>query len=431
MHLYKLAILSVFGQKGAHPLRTAIWRLAGLHLGSAGLSVLLGLSLHIPDLPHVLPVGYVAFAVAIAAQATVLFALSTASGILHSQGALERLLVYWPLSPWMRWSALLLPSSIVTLLALLLISVPLGAAAVAFGLHPLPYALSLVTGGFLGLCLFSIVPFRYIWIMASGFVGLLGIEYKALQIATYGSVFSANCVILLACAGAACIIWRFFTGQHRLAAEIIRPKRLRRAQLTSHTDSLWLAKATWRSPAYIASFTTAALLSTGAAIGATIQPIYSPICVFAVTVLIATCISDLRAIQRLKNPPEITLLKGTTYFVFHELAIATGIALLLSTPLLFTISLDADIASQIAAATGIGLYTGTLLVPGPRDIAGQSLATFLCISSLVAPNILPMPFLEHTTASTLFYLGITVCFAAASFVVEYKRNAFTWRKHAT
>ncbi|MEK7153600.1 MAG: hypothetical protein AAB834_06625 [Patescibacteria group bacterium] len=311
MELHKVALATTFGHDSEHPLRAALVRLGSLWIAAVGLSWLIGGSLTNLALPHAENTLYLARTAVMTIQITVLFVLLAAWSIIgDNTSTFGRLLLLWPISPLKRWVLLLLPSLVLSWMAITLVSIPLGILLVKAGAHPLLLVSAPLVGTMAAYGIAYGVPRRHAWVHIIDIPALLWLEYHATPL-----LFS---LLLLAL----CLLFVYSTihmthdGTHTHQKSIVRTAWI--------PPCFWFVKKFWRASSARSSFCTTLLLSAGLAILLSRQPETGRyMAALLAPVLAASFASDIRTLSRQSRPAEVTALRGTRRFMMSYLVKAT------------------------------------------------------------------------------------------------------------
>ena len=150
-------------------------------------------------------------------------------------------------------------------------------------------------------------------------------------------------------------------------------------------------------------------------------------------ILCAAVAADFRG-TLMRRPAEITALRGTSYFCLQHFLGLFCVTVLASMPLLIfggVLEPGAIPLNIVAAAAGCGLgyLLGTLLQPTARDVSSQ-FVTACCASGIfIGLRHLPQIGTAISTLTPIYFITGACCLCIA-LLTEYKRNAFSWRKHS-
>jgi hypothetical protein len=425
--LHKTAIACVFGQAGSRPLRRALLRLAVIFLCSVLLGGLLAYSLaSLPSLPKSAPVTS-ALLLTIGTQACVLLVLVSA-GALQRTATFERLLLLWPLSPDVRWRVYILPGAILGVFALALVAPSLAMATWRAGLSPIFIPLYCSLGLIAAVaCFYGVHHLRTSRLMVISLI--VAIEYWLARQSADSPIaaslgFGAIMIIL-------CFLFR--RGATHLAGSLAESAlhESKTVGAKALPRQWWLLKTALRSRAFRISLLTNVALSAGLClllnnmVGGTMA---AP---FAASLLAATFTSDIRSLARRYRPSEITAVRGTLCFLRQELVVAGILGAAIALPLLAVSGPTLVHLFQFAASVSTGLFAGSLVAPAQRDITSQGLATLCCMAVLTLPAQFAGTANPSNVQSIFLFSAVTAVTCLASYFIEYKRNPFYWRSHAS
>jgi len=197
----------------------------------------------------------------------------------------------------------------------------------------------------------------------------------------------------------------------------------------------WMPKKSCRSSGLRLGFITSFVLSAlGAFISWRIHIFDTHLLIGIAAILLAACCSDIRSTAAIRNPAEITALRGTNYFVKHEI-FSCSLGLVAVSPLVIMafyaqrIDFVFVLATVMQLALGMcaGIFAGTFIVPGPRDIAAQSMATLIATGVWFLPQL--SLFVQFSATDVAVVQGLLACLLlCGSYAIEYKRNPFIWRE---
>lgn len=421
-------LVTTFGRGASRPAKAVCIRLAGLWVMAIALSMLLGGSLNTTPLPVQAP--HLIFVAAFVSQIVTLFVLITAAGVTrpNQTDTLMRLLCIWPLSSTVRWIALLLPSVILVLLALTLLCYPLAAILLAAGLPPLLLPIGMLLGAVSALGLIHGIPRRFAWVQFLVIPGVLWSEYRLLNLLSNQDLKHVSIACLTLLLGLLCVLFiHSRTFASRTVATGIYRVPIRTTNLPTY---LWFIKKIARAPLTRLGFVTTLLMASVGAYLSAHAGGDSSLAALVASLLAGAYASDTRSLSRQYRPPEIASLRGTAYFVSRQITSTISCTLVAILPLLAYIALsDSVLVSylQIAAGTAAGIFAGTLLVPGPRDITGQFLATLLSTALIGSMTQIPIVAALGPTPLHVIYISTTLALLNATYVVEYRRNTYKWR----
>jgi hypothetical protein len=420
--IYKLALIHIFG-------RHSWWKLSTLYVAAGILSLLLASGLGQFEASAVIPVWRIGATVFIMAQAAILLVLFAASGTLRSHGIFEQILVHWPLNPAIRWMALMVPAAILSSLTIILISFPLGAIAIGMGLPLGWYPLVLILGGMVSFCGYWALHGRRLLAQQIVAMALLALEYKSVSVFAQGEQPMRMLVLTSWIFGLGLVIWLFITSKNTLAQDVIQKRQGRAIQITVF-PGLWFGKKVWRRRGLLVNFGTTLAVSSGIALICTTHPEYTVFTGLLSGLLAATMAADIRSAARRNSPAEIAGTKGTAYFLFNHLSVASIVAVAAILPLVLLNPIETSTYTQLFVGISAGFFAGTLLVPAPGDIAAQCVATLLCICLLFVPDHVAL-LSQSTFVHTSGQIATALLLLLASAGIEYKRNNYHWRYYAT
>jgi len=409
-------------------------------LAFASLALGLGIASQIPPLPSAAPHPSLAFACSIvyAVQLLVAFVLlGSAQSISSSPSDItERLLITLPLSNTKRRFALLLPRVIASILALTWV---LPSLCLITHYLDLPIYMPLVASVLGAISAFGLVyglpglglPLRFV------LIGIIGwIEYICVQ-RMYTVPSQASHFVYLLVLGAI-VAGTFLLFAYSLITNDIPVERNSRSRYRFTTrlpTCFWMLKKSCRSSGLRPGLITSFVLSTLVAFISWRMHIFDTHLLIGIAaILLAVCCSDIRSTPAVHNPTEITALRGTSYFVKHEI-FSCSLGFIAILPLLiiafymqridFVFILAA--AMQLALGMSAGIFAGTFIVPGPRDIAAQSMATLIATGVWFLPQL--SLFVQFSATDVAVVQGLLACLLlCGSYAIEYKRNPFIWRE---
>ena len=436
MRLLAAVCASLFGRGSDRPYRAAAVRLTAALSAAAAVSIVLAKGLS--DVPSGGdPEPQLAYAVVIATEIAVLLPLLSAAGLTRDRtDNLNRLLLTLPLRQASRSAALLMPGLSVALLSLALAAYPLSTVALAMGLPWLLLPGSLIAGTMAAFGLAYGMPSSYWRVQAmcvpiviwgqyklSGIVGNAGL---APEIRNYAAAALLLFVLLPVLLSA--------RSGHELTTRLSRACAHRDiARNGLSMPYLWFAQKMWRNRTTRMGLAMTLSISMAAAFIAWRQNMvpHDMYGTLAAMLAAAFC-SDARALSRRGTPSEIVGLKGTRYFLTHYLVITGCLGLLAVSPLLallFRLAPPALPAGLLQVGIGMsaGIFSGTLLAAGQRDVLAQYGASLLSLSVLLFPAQLPLLAGFTVSEPYVFYGALILTLLTASVTIEYKRNMFIWR----
>lgn len=440
--LYLAALAHSFGgQDSERPVRTALYRLAGLAACAAGLGWLVGKSMDGLVLAAVPQAFLLVCAAAFAMQIAAAFALLVAVGMLRAGQAetFVQLLLTWPLTKRTRWLLFMLPSLVLAALAGLMIGWPLYLLLSKLGLAWPLIAAGCAVGYASAFGLVRGLPPKINKLLIVWVAGVAGLEYWLLShvnnIALPFSVRAWYAVALLAiCAG---LIGLFVHSSASLRALVTARER---GGSVHHILPLswWFGIKMLRRPGVRLSFGVALLMSLGIAVASARYGFNDTeaLSLFA-AILAASFATDLRALARRMNPAEITALKATARFTaaYATWAIIGGLAVTVPIVVSMAVSgiewswgLGVHVGLQMLIGALAGVFAGTLIIPEGRDISSQFMSTVLVLGILFAlPQV---PFIAGMSAGERTILDIAFCLVLLTsiFGIEQNRNPYLWRK---
>lgn len=416
--LYKIALSTVFGRGSARPFRSAILRITFMELSAIALGWVLGSSLE----PIALPIGNLQLTAKLifALQISTIIALFSASGLIRNHNALGRQLLLLPVTTRERLTAMLIPPAILTCTVITLVGIPLGIIASGSGMPLLALLAIGVTGGSIGMATFFCVPSKHPWLGAVALAPILGAQYnlvaqidkRLLALVAVVFIWVAPCLI-------------FIRRHGQIPFDIAHKPTHAAVKLPGILKGAWFIKKILRSPMARTNLPTTLLLAAGFAVLAARNPLYRFACLPLGAFLIATGTSDLRALSRETNPPEVTALRGTAYFFAHHTFGSIIVAAVAMPLLIFGLGQSGplQLCAYLVMAVGSGIFAGTIIVPASHDISGQIVATLLCVATLAASSY--FPFLAILNYWGMIGMGLALL--AAACYIEFRRNTYTWR----
>lgn len=154
------------------------------------------------------------------------------------------------------------------------------------------------------------------------------------------------------------------------------------------------------------------------------------------SVLIASCVTDVRGLMRVYSPPEIIALTGTTRFFGTQLASSLVVSVVLMMPLILATTLVPSRSHTYLVVQGlclaifgfsVGTTVGTLLVPSTRDIAGQLLSALVTSGMFFGLARVPAISKLLPEAQNIVYIALSGLLILGSLFIEHQRNNYTWR----
>jgi len=438
MRLYKTVLACTLGKGSTHPFRISFIRLGVLWILAISLGV--GVAVLIPSLPQTSDNSWIQ-----AASATYIIQLIVSITLLASYGVIRpgtndglgKLLQILPISRRSHWLALLLPSFVLNLLTISFVGPVWYVIMSHQHVVPVMLCMALIIGASSAFGLIYGWPRRYRYLQWAAFPICLWVGYKALQIlhnpasSSYERIVAGNGFTALVVIE----ILLFICSTH-ITAEAAAARSYIKIYATFLPSRLWFQKKIWRSH----------ITRTGLLITLLMSSVIAYICnhyhftdvtILAglVSLMVAALSSDIRTTSRRKNPAEITMVRGTFYFGAKQLCSVTLLSLLSVSPVLGVILLGGDVDAsqlgqiciQIFLGISCGVFASSLIAPAGRDVTAQSGATLLASGVLIFPQL---PFISTLTASTVMAIKVALMgsLLAASYVIEYKRNPYTWRK---
>jgi hypothetical protein len=435
MSLLRVALIVTFGRNSPHPLRLTIYKLSTILVLTTGLSWLFAQEVAgMPTIP--LPQAvWLTFTAAFITQVVTLSALLSASGIirLSSTDTFARQLLLLPITKSARWMALMLPSFIVTAVAMALITWPLASLLSKMGLHPLLIACGEGGGALSALGVIYGVPRRHAWAKIIGVPFLIGGEYILIRtINNNATVPSIRIISGVAIASAVIILsWLFFRSSLRISQEISYNARGTHVFGIFLPSQFWFAKSIIRAKNTLLGCLTTLGMSIGILVLLRRYGMAATTYTLVATILAAAFVSDFRSLAKRSNPAEITALRATAHFVSMHVATALAFGFAATLPLaasVFVTSPDLSSVTQHGAqlffGISVGLFAGTLIVPAHRDVAGQLLASLLCVAVIMAASYAPL----NTSGMILFEILLGCSLIGCAWIIEYQRNYYVWRK---
>lgn len=359
------------------------------------------------------------------------FMMAGVLGVHTRTSVLQRLFVLLPLKPKERYLAqLFVPGFVagVCLLALLPIAYALSQA---LGSNMFIQLAGVVFGVLCGLGMgLSALRMHSIWQTAVGIgfgmVGFMALRYSLIwTIRWYTDVPLYG---LLGFCSLALLGYRLaYTRQLGSA-----PQTLRRSWL--HLEGKWL-KLLWFTPkllrhqlsygSYI--FCQLVTLSMAAILlwRGGVTPSRVETLLLVVSSLILGFAADVRGTAQRSAKPELYQLKGVGYFVRSQMFAAIGIGLLIALPILVLLPFNTSpliIASNLVAATMIGLLAGAIVVPAKGDGSGQF--TALVIAAGLFYGLLKLTSLFDITGTirSLSWLGAALGIYGLVLLIESRRR---------
>jgi hypothetical protein len=440
MLLYKAVLLTTFGRNSPHPFRAAIYRLSTLCVIAIGVSLLVSRVAN--DLPVTASATgtHLTYTAALVVQLSVLFVLLASLGITRSTNSdsLARLLLVLPVSRTLRWTALLLPSFILTAVTAILVGWPLAILLSKAGLHPLLFTAGSIAGVFAALGALHGIPRHLYWTQIVGIPSLLWAEYMLVAAVNNPSstipTKAAASIMLSLLFGFCCLL--FWRSRNHVAHDISRSTPGRNVSGSSLPVGWWFMKKVVRAKTTRLGFVTAFCVSLVSALFLSRNSIDPYAFAFLASILAATFVSDIRSLATHSNPAEITGLRATTRFVtVHATTAAIGglaaVSPLVATGIFVSDSAGGELAVfavQLFFGINAGIFAGTLVVPVRRDITGQFAATLLCAGILVIVPYLPVVGSSDDAGLRFYQLSLAAILFAGTWGIEYQRNRYKWRK---
>ncbi len=432
MNLYTLSLAVTFGRGSRRPLRLASIKLGGLWIGAAIVGLLL--SRNIPHLPaHGSALLYWGPSTIFVAQIITLFALLPAMGVTNpANDRLMSLLFILPVDSKQRERIFLLPSFVLACLGLTLSLPALAGLVLPTGINPVAFALCIAIGT---TSAFTLIYARWQrWKYAQLLVAclMLFIEYK-LVVHSHTSSGLTAAILFFGLTLSLCAVAT--QNGKALARRFTHQTASRPLWATSLPPQTWTGKKLFRSHTIMLGVVVALSLSGLSVFVACRQHVAVWDVLGTVAALLAASVaSDTRGLARPCAPAEIVGLRGTRRFISALILPTYVVAYLAVLPTLITVSVlgqqDAAIALvKVTMGVSVGLFIGSLLSPGNRDISSQAATGLLCIAAIIAPAQL-LPSNLGQTASVVLYVGLTVLMLLAAYLVEYKRNTYIWSRHA-
>lgn len=437
MSIYTLVLIATFGRGSMHPRRATLIRLGLMATMAIGLGGLVAQGVTGLEPPAVqLTDLHLLFATSLVVQGAVVFALGTSLGIIRAGSAdiLTKIFLLLPLQSRQRWIALLLPSGVVTLATLAVIFWPLVSWMVPFGLHPILFLLGSIIGAIAGLGVMHGIVLKWPWLQIALTALLLWVEYVLLQSGLHAnqgiSILSYLGMFLLFTV----LWWLFWRSSDRLNRDITK------YSLERTVHGVWLPPSLWFVKKVVRATNSRVSMATAIGMSAVLAYIFYRFAftfsafILTAAILAAATASDIRSLCRRRLPPEITMLRGTASFINTQTATTLLCSLVAVSPLLI-MALVADgsgfhlrYIGQYLLGVCVGIFAGTLIVPAPRDVLAQLVATLLCSILLIGIPLLPI----LGSLGTIWLGTVEVVAAglllALAWAIEYQRNHYAWRK---
>jgi len=428
--LYKTALMHMFGRNAKRPFRSATLRLGALGIGALALDVLFAGAVQSAPASR-LPTETSFFGGMVAVELVMLFSLYTTTaftGKKHS--SFIRLLLSWPLNRLTRIIVLLLPSLVLACLTLLLLGWPIGILLAKTGLS-LPMIGLCVSAG--TACAFGLtysLPGRLV-IRLCITIATLASQYRLTQLLleqrAVGLALLAQCTII------GVLVAFFVYAIMTIERQLTRPSQGSTVRTGWLWRSFWFVKKLARSSPLAATLVISFGLSVGLAIISKRNQLTDITIVGLFAALLAgSCSSDIRGLALRDRPAEIAALRGVSYFMRMQLmtALLCGACLALPIAAVLPVSQWFILAAQIALGISAGVLAGTLVVPKTRDIMSQFLALLIVLGILAGlPQLPPLSHASSTVQTNMHYM-LAVCTVSVAFIIEYKRNPFTWRNRS-
>jgi hypothetical protein len=417
-------LATTFGHGYRRPIFVARLKLAGLWLGGLFFGILLSDSLSgLPKVGNYSQVTWFATAI-FTVQFAAALALTIASGAV-TRSKVSLLWSALPLKERQLKFLLLFPGLALILSCLALITPTLATVCLNGGLHPF----FIVAGVLIGCCATLGIAFAHTnrWLCLGLTVLVLASEYQLLglireghspwAVVTLASLLALQCLLALQAGNTATKLAKHEEATRSVGQNSLPPWG-------------WFLKKFWRHPTLRRSFLITAVLAVGlSAAVAKYGSFSSSLATLASQLLAASLTSDVRSLARTHRPPEIYALRATSYFSRHLVSVSLFVSYLALLPLeIATIWYGLTIAPLLAytlSGVGIGLFVGSWLTPRPGDISAQLTANLACVGiAVVASRLTTL----NPSSLLLLHCWLAALGMGLGFLIEYKRNALTWRK---
>lgn len=434
MRLYGAVLATTFGRDRPRPLKVAVFRVSLLLALALAVGSILARSLGSLPFTNTPPHWIWSCSIIFVVEIVMLLVLLPSTGLARpGSDRLVRLLLTLPLKPGQRQFAVFIPILVLTFAALGLVFPSFIKLALMLGV-PLPLLMASVASGVcasLGLAFGW--PSRYGRLQIIFVPTTVGAQYSLLRLAN-------NITEPLTNRYRYAVAFWLITGL--LSTFIMHGTFISKAtRVTFHkpvviTPLPYFLKKILRAPATQLGMIITLLMSLLITLFLQkqhlgISSVPGNIAMF----LVAAFVTDVRPLALRHNPAEIANAHGSFRFVGQHLACSVASGVIATLPLVWLAAAWATdipgifmLAMQLVLAGAVGSFASTLIVPEHRDISGQCLSGLLCIIFLFIPPTL----LGHATAfsiNSLFYAGATLLFGGATWVIEFKRNKYTWRNY--
>jgi hypothetical protein len=332
---------------------------------------------------------------------------------------------------------LLLPGVILCLVAGVLVGPALCTLLIRLGLPLLAVILTLIAGSLSALGLLYGLKATYRTSTLLGVPALYFAEYRMLeQLYNPGDAHAKTIMatILLPCSFILGIILLAYSKRH-LGNEAAATKEHRGVRTATLPVFLWFGKKIIRDQGlWLGTFITLGMSIGIVVLGHKLGLMSGTYLGTCGALLAAALVADLRTISRRTLPAEIYTLKGSFSFVKNQAiwgiilcAVATSPILVVAYASFSFWEVTTACALPILLGTACGLFAGTLIAPGPRDITSQCGATLLALALLLLPSV---PILNNIRGmdEISLRLGLIALLVLCCLAVEYKRNPSYWRK---
>jgi len=424
--LVKALIVHIFGANSPRPKRRAAIKLlaafsASLLMGTFLLEQTMGSQLALQ-----LPEDWLSMLL-FTTTSLALICLMMLSGQSFSTTKFQQLAKLLPLSKAEKTIVYLAPHFILTFFTLLIISPVLSVLSIRLGLTPV---LSIFVLTLAVMSAYGIVhgvndwPNRLRWPWC---IILVAIQLACVRLFPTASELDQFILQTLFWTSASLGIVQCIHLPQKIGSLFIAPESLPKVLQLPRSWATWLLTQFVRNKGTVLSYASGIAVTLAVSLLAVKEQLDPLMLNTVLALVVSAAIADMRGLQKVKYCFGIIALRGTPHFFIQQIIAGTLITALLSLPVatylaFHSTALALEGMTYSLLGLGIGIVTGTIVVPQNKDISSQLYASLL----IMASTFLVQRFSEGSAAVGNIIIGSSLL--ALSAAIEQHRNNFIWRK---